>query len=274
MRWFRFYDEVLDDPKCQRLPPVLFKHWVNLLCLASREPNRGALPSVKDVSFGLRLSEAKIRSILADLVTAGLIDVCDDGTFRPHGWDKRQRASDNVAERVTKHRDRNEDVTLQETLQVTLQDQECNVTETVPRARATEQSRTDTEQSRAEGGGKQADADAPPPAPPETRPVPKARATRIPEPFVVTDEMREWASSKRMPPDLVDFETERFMNYYRSESGVKATKLDWPATWRNWLLRDFGKPNVTPLKRPPNGYQKDIGYTTDELIAMSREETP
>ena len=41
-----------------------------------------------------------------------------------------------------------------------------------------------------------------------------------------------------------------------------------------WKLA--GKPDatVTPLKRSPNGYQKDIGYTTDELIAMSRGEKP
>lgn len=125
-----------------------------------------------------------------------------------------------------------------------------------------------------EGEGKQAGADAPNPAPPETKPTPKPKATRIPDPFVVTDEMREWAAEKRMPPDLVDYETERFEHYYRAEPGLKGTKLDWPATWKNWLLRDFGKPNVTPIRRPPNGYQKDIGYTTDELIAMAREEKP
>lgn len=31
-------------------------------------------------------------------------------------------------------------------------------------------------------------------------------------------------------------ETEKFRNYWRSKSGKDATKLDWPATWRNWML--------------------------------------
>ena len=41
-RWFRFYNEALDDPKVQKLPPALFKSWVNLLCLTARHD--GTLP--------------------------------------------------------------------------------------------------------------------------------------------------------------------------------------------------------------------------------------
>ena len=48
-RWFRFYDEALDDPKVQRLAPHLFKTWINLLCLASKED--GTMPSNDDIAF-------------------------------------------------------------------------------------------------------------------------------------------------------------------------------------------------------------------------------
>ena len=37
MRWFRFYDEVLDDPKVQRLPPALFYN----LMISARKPVLG-----------------------------------------------------------------------------------------------------------------------------------------------------------------------------------------------------------------------------------------
>jgi hypothetical protein len=103
MRWFRFYSEALDDPKVQRLPGDLFKAWVNLLCLANDGTPRGTLPSIEDIGFRLRLSPAKTRAIIDKLVDHGLLDEVD-GNVTPHNWNDRQAKSDNVAERVQKHR--------------------------------------------------------------------------------------------------------------------------------------------------------------------------
>ena len=64
---------------------------------------------------------------------------------------------------------------------------------------------------------------------------PRKRATRISEDFTVTPEMRLWASSKAPDADLMT-ETEKFINYWVAKSGKDATKLDWVATWRNWIL--------------------------------------
>lgn len=141
MKWFRFYDEVLDDPKCQRLTPIMFRHWVNVLCIANRSSDRGVLPDISDVAFGLRLSPGKTKSVLNDLVKAGLLDRNEDETFSPHGWSQRQRVSDDVAKRVAKHRG--------ETVTETESQQESNVTgnvtETFPHVRATEaETETDT----------------------------------------------------------------------------------------------------------------------------------
>lgn len=118
MKWLRLYDDLLDDPKAQQLPAALFKHWINLLCLASKSEPRGTLPTVTDTAFRLRLSEAKTRSILKELTGMGLIDRVGE-TLQMHNWNERQRASDNVAARVQKHRatvSGNGSVTLQETL--------------------------------------------------------------------------------------------------------------------------------------------------------------
>lgn len=65
------------------------------------------------------------------------------------------------------------------------------------------------------------------------------RGTRIPQPFIVTGEMRSWAA-ERVPGVSVDGSTERFVNYWRAKTR-DATKLDWRATWDNWLLADFDK---------------------------------
>lgn len=123
-RWFRLYDEMLDDPKAQRLPPQDFKIWINLLCLASR--NDGKLPCISDMAFALRISENDAVTVVERLHIAGLIDKRNGGPdgfhYSPHAWEKRQYKSDNSADRVKKHREkRNGECNVS-----------CNVTETPP----------------------------------------------------------------------------------------------------------------------------------------------
>lgn len=85
------YDDLLDDPKVQRLPPALFKAWVNLLCLASK--HGGKLPSIEDAAFALRMDEAALSDVLSDLVNRGLVDAEGDD-MTPHNWNSRQFKSD------------------------------------------------------------------------------------------------------------------------------------------------------------------------------------
>jgi hypothetical protein len=103
-RWFRMYDEALDDPKVQQLDPRLFRHWFNALCLANR--HRGVLPDLKSCAFAFRRAEEEITQIFGLLVDAGLLDRNRDGTYSPHNWSGRQYLSDNSTERVRKFRDK------------------------------------------------------------------------------------------------------------------------------------------------------------------------
>lgn len=104
-RWFRFYDGALDDPKVQALAPDLFKVWVNLLCVASR--NDGLI-SAADLPFLLRLDQKKVDSSVAALVKAGLLD-CNGDKHEPHNWAGRQFKADTSAERVARYRQRRKD---------------------------------------------------------------------------------------------------------------------------------------------------------------------
>lgn len=92
--WFRFYTEVLHDPKVQRLPVALRWRWVELLCLANDQEPRGRLPNIKDISFALRINEAKTYQAIVQLRNAGLLDADEDDRLWPHNWDQRQFASD------------------------------------------------------------------------------------------------------------------------------------------------------------------------------------
>ncbi|GAA3948142.1 helix-turn-helix domain-containing protein [Microbacterium soli] len=66
--------------------------------------------------------------------------------------------------------------------------------------------------------------------------APRKRGSRIPEPFMLTAEMRAWAAAE-VPGLDVDAHTREFVDYWRAESGAKATKLDWLGTWRNWMRK-------------------------------------
>ena len=65
---------------------------------------------------------------------------------------------------------------------------------------------------------------------------PLKRGTRIPEPFMLTAEMRAWAASE-VPGLDVDAHTREFVDHWRAASGSTATKRDWVAAWRNWMRK-------------------------------------
>lgn len=119
-RWFRVYEGLVDDPKVQRLSGETVKGLLNLWCLASR--NGGALPTIEDIAFSLRMATPKVERLLSELRAVGLLDEEAEGVTSPHNWDGRQFKSDTTdptaAQRMRKHR-RNATVTQTVTPPVT-----------------------------------------------------------------------------------------------------------------------------------------------------------
>lgn len=101
-RWFRVYDDLVDDPKVQRLSGDLVKALLNLWCLASK--NDGILPSEEEIAFKLRMTLPRAARILDQLFEAGLIEKDETGSTHPHNWSGRQHKSDDSAERVRRFR--------------------------------------------------------------------------------------------------------------------------------------------------------------------------
>jgi hypothetical protein len=106
-RWFRVYEDLVDDPKVQRLDPSLFKALINLWCLTSA--NRGVLPPIEEIAFKLRMKPQKAQRVLDALKADGLFEDDETGTH-PHNWAGRQYKSDvedpTAAERMRRHRNR------------------------------------------------------------------------------------------------------------------------------------------------------------------------
>jgi hypothetical protein len=100
-RWFRLYDDAINDPKILRLPEASRWQWVAMLCIASK--NDGVLPQLSDVALQLRMPLKRAAAVLSRLRAAELLDETDGGLV-PHNWDGRQYKSDTSTERVRKHR--------------------------------------------------------------------------------------------------------------------------------------------------------------------------
>lgn len=210
-RWFRMYDEVLDDPKVQRLPAPLFKAWVNLLCLASK--SGGTLPPVADIAFALRVDDEQAQAWIADLCERGLIDA-----DRPHNWDSRQFVSDNSTERVKRFRQKK----AEEAKTVS-----CNADETFHVTPPDTESDTDTE-TESKGG-----ADAPTPL------------ALVPGGLVFTGnvirvdrrQFDQWRQSFRFIPDLMAA-LEKADAYY-TDNPPKNGKWMFPVS--RWLEKENGE---------------------------------
>lgn len=256
MEWFRFYHEAVNDPKVQRLPPPLFKHWVNIMCIASMHQDRGVLPALSDVAFTLRLSTGKVKGIIGELEQSGLIDR-DGETLRIHAWSKRQKRSDDVSPRVAKHRTGNVTGNVTDGQSVTLQPTQDA---TLPHVRVTE---TETEQ-------KQNRTETPPMSPPDENGSAGARLSIVqPKPWDVlevvcealgtstadlseSDKGRQLASAKRLLQDGATLDDiGRITAWLRRQNWVTAG-VDLPLIEKQigrWRLN--GKPDAPSTV--PNG---------------------
>lgn len=88
-----------------------------------------------------------------------------------------------------------------------------------------------------------------------------AGGTRIPEPFIVTAAMREWAAAE-VPLVNVDRSTRVFVDFWRAAT-KNASKKDWVATWRNWLRKDQAE---LEARGGPKRTTVDHGRTVDEML--------
>ncbi|GAP66817.1 hypothetical protein MBSD_n2132 [Mizugakiibacter sediminis] len=86
---------------------------------------------------------------------------------------------------------------------------------------------------------------------------PAKRGCRLPSDWQPTPGELRWATDAR--PDIdAKAEVERFRDYWVAQAGQKGVKLDWSATWRNWIRNARGKPGATasPDDRSPASRRK------------------
>lgn len=78
----------------------------------------------------------------------------------------------------------------------------------------------------------------------------KQRATRLPADWSLSEEDAAFCIETR--PELSALETAaRFRDYWIAQPGAKGCKVDWAATWRNWVRNE---------KKPPSRASPSGGY--------------
>lgn len=113
------------------------------------------------------------------------------------------------------------------------------------------------------------------------------RGTRLPEGWTLPPHWQDFAEAEGHPDP--QREAAKFANYWRSLPGQRGVKLDWYATWKNWVMRSMDDKHgrrgggMNSDQRGAAGFmgamQRKAGMTGDDRLAagfagaMRRKET-
>lgn len=238
--WIKLHRALADHPVAS--DPSSLSVWIHLLMLANHKDTKRQIngqivtlkagqliTSRKSISEKTGVQESKVERVLKMLKSEQQIEQVGTAKFRVISivnWCLYQ-GDEQVEEQQMNNRR-------------TADEQQANTPGEVLR---TEECKEGKESSSAEDGEK------------TKRRKPSAK-TKIPDQFMLTAEMRAWASESAPAVD-VRRATEKFVNYWRAEA---KTKADWSATWRNWMLSEQEK-----AERQPRGYSGASGNRQQDV---------
>lgn len=96
----------------------------------------------------------------------------------------------------------------------------------------------------------------------EAKASPTKKGSRLSVDWYLPVEWGQWAESEGLSVQIIRSEADKFRDYWTGKAGASAVKLDWQATWRNWIrsaLERGGKAqhatgnNVGKIGRPGDG---------------------
>ena len=301
MDWFRLYHGTCTDRKILKAEALsgLPRHlviaaWIAVLEYASAHDERGSIEGIEalDIAVTIGCSEQEAATCLEAMERAGLV-----AEGRVAAWEKRQFDSDSSTERVRRHRERRKaqrDAETGRNVSETLRsvtETRRNVTVTGCNAPDSDtESETDSESTPPSPlpsvgdlppHGGRADASAPCGAPAAREGKPKtgspkrksdsARGSRLPPDWQPSEDDLRFAASLGMSPAEIRIEADRFRDYWAAQTGQRARKADWRATWRNWCRKAVDqKTRGQPPRAPPTEPQDPWVRAGLTMIAEER----
>lgn len=251
MTWFYVDDHLHEHPKARRAGLEAMGMWALAGSYCADHLTDGFVPGHVPV----RWSERRWRKLAQQLVAAGLWTPAErDGEpgWQFHDWPGWQKTRDQVlaereaaAERQRRRR-ANGSRGTSPVMSQSESRRDSGVSHTTPSRPVPSQG-----------------AETPPTTSSSGPPTTTTRGSRLPDDFAVTDEMRQWARAK--VPAVPASEHERFCDYWRGQPGAKGRKVDWVATWRNWMRK--AADDIASGRRPAaDGGRRS---TTDERVAQA-----
>jgi len=90
-----------------------------------------------------------------------------------------------------------------------------------------------------------------------------ARGTRLPASWTLPEEWGVWASEER--PAWAEGDLARvaaqFKNYWTAKAGKDAVKLDWRATWQNWIWKERANGSGTGAGKGEDQFERNMRLT-------------
>jgi hypothetical protein len=97
------------------------------------------------------------------------------------------------------------------------------------------------------------------------------RGSRLPADWQPSPSEEAFALGRGMPQARVSTEAEKFRNYWIAKSGAGATKRDWSATWRNWIInameRGYGPASYQGHRPGTNSTPRRAPTGSDAILA-------
>ncbi|WP_218972767.1 hypothetical protein [Neopusillimonas maritima] len=234
--WLRLWHDMPNDPKWRTIARVsgqpialVQAMYLHLLVDASRNVTRGHVNvTTEDLASALDVTEEAVSSVL-DAMKGRVLD-----GDRLSGWDARQPKREDAGNSETgaksaTQRKREQRAREKETNQNT-QKPECHAAS----RNVTLDKDTDKEEEKRESSSPAAQ-----PNPTLTKSnTPKA--ARLPTDWQLPDEWAQWAMEQHpgLTPAGVKYIADSFRDYWLAKGGADARKVDWQATWRNWVRRE------------------------------------
>ncbi|CAH1657694.1 hypothetical protein CHELA1G11_13014 [Hyphomicrobiales bacterium] len=221
-RWYRAYAGTVKDDKlaevaivagCSR--SVAIAVWHSLLESAA-ESGKGGLFETTPRRIAANLGEPVevIDAVFAAMSETGMVDVNSIVA-----WKRRQFESDSSTERSRKHRDAKKNVAGNEINDdATLHGRSATPPDT--------DTDTDNKKTSHPSDVRQKSAEKP-----------RKSATRIPDDWSPSQVGADYAAEHGVTGEWLKREAERFRNFWLGKAGKDGAKLDWDATWRNWILK-------------------------------------
>lgn len=102
-------------------------------------------------------------------------------------------------------------------------------------------------------------------------PSSRSRGKRLPSDWVLPRSWGEWALEHyEATADDIRTEAAGFADYWKSRAGAQACKLDWSATWRNWIRTAAGR-RRWPIRNQEVAAAPDLVADTGTMIDRAKK---